>query len=212
MANYRYIAIEGNIGAGKTTLATMLSRHLNSRLILEEFEENSFLPKFYEDPSRYAFPLELSFAASRFNQLKAQLFEQDLFNNHIVADYIFYKCLIFAKTNLKEDEYELYLKLFEIINQQLPQPDLLLFLQTPVNKLQRQIRKRGRSYEQNIRDEYLLHLQDGYRDFMNTNAHLKIVLIDNTNLDFVEQPDQFAALCNLLSRDFEPGINRVAIS
>ena len=163
---YRYVAIEGNIGAGKTTLATMLHRDMGGKLILEEFEENSFLPKFYKDPERYAFPLEMSFVASRFKQLKKFLFEQDMFNNLMVADYIFYKCLIFAKNNLKEDEYNLYRHLFEIINQQLPQPDLLIYLHSPVEKLQHRIHSRGRSYEQSIPDSYLHNIQQGYFHYM----------------------------------------------
>lgn len=209
MVNYRYIAIEGNIGAGKTTLANMLSRELNSKLILEEFEENSFLPKFYEDADRYAFPLEMSFLAARFNQLKKFLFEQDLFNNSIVADYIFYKCLIFSKNNLKEDEYDLYLKLFEIINLQIPQPDLLIYLHTPLAKLKRQIHQRGRPYEQHIQDEYLLKIQEGYWDYLNKNSQQRILVIDNSSMDVVNSMEQLERIHKLLYLPFEPGITRV---
>ena len=209
MVNYRYIAVEGNIGAGKTTLAHMLSRELNSKLILEEFEENSFLPKFYEDAERYAFPLEMSFLAARFNQLKKFLFEQDLFNNSIVADYIFYKCLIFSKNNLKEDEYDLYLKLFEIINLQIPQPDLLIYLHTPLPKLKRQIQQRGRPYEQHIQDEYLLSIQEGYWDYLNKNSQQRILVIDNSSMDMVNSMEQFERIHKLLYLPFEPGITRV---
>jgi deoxyadenosine/deoxycytidine kinase len=209
MVNYRYIAVEGNIGAGKTTLAHMLSRELNSKLILEEFEENSFLPKFYEDGERYAFPLEMSFLAARFNQLKKHLFEQDLFNNTIVADYIFYKCLIFSKNNLKEDEYDLYLKLFEIINLQIPQPDLLIYLHTPLPKLKRQIQQRGRPYEQNIQDDYLLSIQEGYWDYLNKNSQQRILVIDNSTMDIVNSMEQFERIHKLLYLPFEPGITRV---
>lgn len=209
MVNYRYIAVEGNIGAGKTTLAHMLSRELNSKLILEEFEENSFLPKFYENAERYAFPLEMSFLAARFNQLKKFLFEQDLFNNSIVADYIFYKCLIFSKNNLKEDEYDLYLKLFEIINLQIPQPDLLIYLHTPLPKLKRQIQQRGRPYEQHIQDEYLLSIQEGYWDYLNKNSQQRILVIDNSSMDMVNSMEQFERIHKLLYLPFEPGITRV---
>lgn len=209
MVNYRYIAIEGNIGAGKTTLANILSRELSSKLIMEEFEENSFLPKFYEDAERYAFPLEMSFLASRFNQLKKHLFEQDLFNNTIVSDYIFYKCLIFSKNNLKEDEYDLYLKLFEIINLQIPQPDLLIYLHTPLPKLKKQIQLRGRPYEQNIQDDYLLSIQDGYWDYLNKNSQQRILVIDNSSMDMLNSMEQFERVHKLLYLPFEPGITRV---
>lgn len=207
---YRYIAIEGNIGAGKTTLAQLLSRHFNSRLILEEFEENSFLPRFYKEPERYAFPLEMSFLASRYTQLKQQLLEQDLFQTPIVADYTFSKCLVFAKSTLREDEYQLYQKLFEIIKLQLPQPDLLIFLHTPLEKLKRQIRKRGRSYEQHIPDEYLQQLGEAYREYLHQHLHLRILLIDNSSVNFQEQNAQFEQLLGLLEKDYESGIHKVS--
>jgi deoxyguanosine kinase len=128
---HSFIAIEGNIGAGKTSLAQKLSADFNTRLILEEFEDNSFLPKFYEDAKRFAFPLEMSFLASRFNQLKKQLLETDLFQQQIISDYMFAKCVLFSKINLDDDEYDLYLKLFDIINLQIRQPDLLVYLHNP---------------------------------------------------------------------------------
>lgn len=209
--NYRYIAIEGNIGAGKSTLAHMLHRELGGKLILEEFEENSFLPKFYQEPERYAFPLEMSFVASRFKQLKKHLFEQDLFNNQVIADYIFYKCLIFSKNNLKEDEYNLYLHLFEIINQQLPQPDLLIYLHTPIDKLQRQIHARGRSYEQKIEDSYLQNIQQGYFDYLYKTPQQRVLLIDNSHIDFVHNARQFEQIKELLTRPYAPGIHQVKL-
>jgi deoxyguanosine kinase len=155
LPTYEFIAIEGNIGAGKTSLAHLLSKDFGAKLILEEFEDNSFLPKFYEDNRRFAFPLEMSFLAARFNQLKKQLHEPDLFQQRIVSDYIFAKCLLFSKVTLDEDEYELYQKLFEIINLQMRQPDLLVYLHNPIEKLQWNILNRGRVYEQHITDEDL---------------------------------------------------------
>src|SRR5215467_2430689 len=140
---YHFIAIEGNIGAGKTTLAHLLSRKLNARLILEQFADNPFLPKFYENPKQYAFPLELFFMAERYKQLKALVHTKDLFQHLTISDYIFTKCLLFAKVNLPDDEFHLYQKLFDIIYQQLVQPDLLIYLHAPVQKLQKNIRKRN---------------------------------------------------------------------
>lgn len=204
---YTYIAIEGNIGAGKSTLASMLSRDWKTRLILEEFEDNSFLPKFYQDARRFAFPLEMSFLAARFNQLKNQLTEPDLFNNKIISDYIFAKCLLFSKVNLDEDEFGLYFKLFNIIQLQLPRPDLLIYLHTPIEKLQLQIAKRGRVYEQNIDHLYLENLQQSYFDYLHANADLKVLLIDCSNTDFVGKPHQYNQIKSLLCRPYTAGIH-----
>lgn len=206
---YRYIAIEGNIGAGKSTLATQLAKDWSSTLILEEFEDNSFLPKFYKDPRRYAFPLEMSFLAARFNQLKNKLTEPDLFNKQTISDYIFAKCLLFSKVNLDEDEYELYSKLFTIIQLQLPKPDLLVYLHTPIHKLQHHIAKRGRVYEQQIKDEYLLNLQNAYFSYLHANPDLRILLVDCTHLNFVENPEHYAFLKNLFQQAHEPGLHTI---
>ncbi len=206
---YRYIAIEGNIGAGKSTLANMLSNWLQASLILEEFEDNSFLPKFYKDIKRYAFPLEMSFLAARFNQLKRQLLEQDLFNKHIVSDYIFAKCLLFSKVTLDEDEYNLYYKLFDIINQQIPQPDLIIYLHCPIEKLKWNISNRGRSYEQQIEDEYLLNIQKTYFDYLHVNCQTKTVLIDCSSLDFVSNEKDFEKIKSLLYNEYSLGLNKV---
>ena len=147
MMKYNFITIEGNIGAGKTTLAHLLSRHYNARLILEAFADNPFLPKFYENPQQFAFPLELFFMAERFKQLKDLIQQKDLFQNLTISDYLFTKCLLFAKINLPDDEFRLYQRLFDIMHQQVIQPDLLLYLHSPVNKLQQNIRKRNGPYE-----------------------------------------------------------------
>src|SRR6187549_1738802 len=132
--NYHFITIEGNIGAGKTTLSHLLSEHYNARLILEEFADNPFLPKFYENPKQYAFPLELFFMAERYKQLKDLIHTQDLFQNITISDYLFTKCLLFAKVNLPDEEFRLFQKLFDIIYQQISKPDILIYLHTPVNK------------------------------------------------------------------------------
>src|SRR3954467_8207996 len=147
---YKFITIEGNIGVGKTTLAQVLSKKLNARLILEEFADNPFLPRFYENPDQYAFPLELFFMAERYKQLKELVHTGDLFQSVTISDYLFTKCLLFAKVNLPDQEFRLYQKLFEIIHHQLVQPDILIYLHAPVQKLQQNIRKRNRSYEQSI--------------------------------------------------------------
>jgi deoxyguanosine kinase len=202
---YRFITIEGNIGAGKTTLAIKLAEHLQAKLILEEFADNPFLPKFYAEPEQYAFPLELFFMAERYKQLKEMLSGQDLFSAHTVSDYLFIKSLLFAKMNLKEDEFSLYQKLFDIINPQLAQPDLLIYLHAPVAKLQQNIKKRNRSYEQQIPDSYLANVQDMYSQFIRQHP-VRTLLVDTTKMDFLRSDEDFKTLLTALGSDYPLGI------
>ncbi|OMP76662.1 MULTISPECIES: deoxynucleoside kinase [unclassified Chitinophaga] len=204
--NYKYITIEGNIGAGKTTLATRLAKHFGAQLILEEFADNPFLPKFYEKPQQYAFPLELFFMAERYKQLKDMLQTQDMFNNFFISDYLFIKSLLFAKVTLKDEEYNLYQKLFDIINPQLLQPDLLIFLNAPITKLQQNIKNRNRSYEQSIPDSYLGNLQDVYMQYIKQHP-VKTLMVDTTKVDFLRNPEEFERLLKALEQDYPPGIN-----
>ena len=202
--NYHFIAIEGNIGAGKTTLAHLLAKKLNARLVLEEFADNPFLPKFYENPQQYAFPLELFFMAERYKQLKELIHTKDLFQNVTVSDYLFTKCLLFAKVNLTEEEFRLYHKLYDIIRQPLIQPDLLIYLHVPVNKLQKNIRKRNRAYELNIPDDYLFRLQETYTHYIRQH-NLKTLFIDASNADFLGNDKHFKILLDSLEKDYENG-------
>lgn len=201
---YHFITIEGNIGAGKTTLAHLLAKHFNARLILEEFADNPFLPKFYENPHQYAFPLELFFMAERYKQLKELIHTNDLFQSITITDYLFTKCLLFAKINLPEEEYRLYQKLFEIIHQQLVQPDLLIYLHAPVNRLQQNIKKRNRSYEQSIPDEYLLNIQQTYTHYIKQH-NIKTLFIDASNADFLSNPKHLQVVIDALDQDYEQG-------
>lgn len=202
--NYHFITIEGNIGAGKTTLAHLLSRHYNARLVLEEFADNPFLPKFYENPKLYAFPLELFFMAERYKQLKDLIQQKDLFQNVTISDYLFTKCLLFAKVNLPEDEFRLYQRLFEIIHQQLVQPDLLIYLHTPVSRLQQNIKKRNRAYEQNIPDEYLFNIQETYTHYIKQH-NIKTLFIDASNADFLGNEKHLKVVIDALDKDYEDG-------
>lgn len=206
---YNYIAIEGNIGAGKTTLATRLSEEYNTRLILEQFEDNSFLPKFYEDAARYAFPLELSFLADRFQQLKNMLAMHDLFHPVTIADYFILKSLIFAKKTLVGDEFALYSRLFSIIENALPKPDLLVYLYLNISRLQQNIKKRGRSYEQKIEDDYLQKIQEGYLDYIRQQQGLRVLLIDTNNLDFVANKSDYEKLVDIIFQEYPVGLHRI---
>jgi deoxyguanosine kinase len=203
---YNFITIEGNIGAGKTTLAHLLSKHFNARLILEEFADNPFLPKFYENKEQYAFPLELFFMAERYKQLKELLQTKDMFHNITISDYLFTKCLLFAKVNLPAEEFLLYQKLFDIINPQLVQPDLLIYLHAPITRLKENIKKRNRSYEQSIESEYLLSLQETYTQFIKQH-NIKTLFIDATSADFLGNEQHFNAVLDALEKEYEPGQN-----
>ena len=197
---YHYIAIEGNIGAGKTTLAHLLSKKLNARLILEQFSDNPFLPKFYENPKQFAFPLELFFMAERYKQLKQMINTNDLFQNITISDYVFSKCLLFAKVNLAEEEFRLYQKLFDIIQQQLVFPDLIIYLHSPVEKLQKNIRKRNRAYEQTIPDEYLFNIQETYTNYIKQH-NIRTLFIDASNADFLGNEKHLQVVANALDSE-----------
>jgi deoxyadenosine/deoxycytidine kinase len=207
---YKYITIEGNIGAGKTTLAQMLQKELDANLILEQFADNPFLPKFYADKDKYSFPLELSFLAERFKQLKEMLNTRDLFNQFVVSDYLFIKSKLFAKVNLKEDEYKLYETIFDIIYLNLPKPDLIIYLHAPLSKLKSNIKLRGREYEQNIADEYLVDLQNAYLQLLKSEQ-FKTLIIDTTQIDFVKNPEQFQKIMNQLDKEYENGVHFINI-
>lgn len=207
---YHFITIEGNIGAGKTTLAHLLSRHYNARLILEAFADNPFLPKFYESPQQFAFPLELFFMAERYKQLKELIQQKDLFQNVTVSDYLFTKCLLFAKVNLPADEFRLYQRLFEIIHQQLIEPDILIYLHSPVQKLQQNIKKRARVYEQKIPDSYLQNIQETYTQYI--KQHERITLfIDATHADFLGNEQHLQTIVSALDQDYKNGLHYITL-
>jgi deoxyadenosine/deoxycytidine kinase len=201
---YNFITIEGNIGAGKTTLSHILSKHYNGRLILEEFADNPFLPKFYESPEQYAFPLELFFMAERYKQLKDLLQTKDMFQTVTISDYLFTKCLLFAKVNLPSEEFRLYQKLFDIINPQIIQPDILIYLHTPVSKLQENIRKRNRDYEQSIPNDYLFSLQETYTQYIKQH-NIKTLFVDASNADFIGNENHVKVITEALDKEYESG-------
>lgn len=186
LSKYRYIAIEGNIGAGKTSLATQIATEFNAKLILERFKDNPFLPKFYENQARYAFPLEMSFLADRYQQLLEDITQFDLFKDCVVADYDGYKSLIFAQVTLAEEEYNLYKKLFQLMHKELPKPDVYVYLYQSTERLLENIKKRGRSFEKSIDPEYLSKINDGYFEFIKTLPKERVKIIDISEKDFVK--------------------------
>jgi deoxyadenosine/deoxycytidine kinase len=196
LQQFNYIAIEGNIGAGKTTLSTKLAEDCNAKLVLERCADNPFLPKFYKDQSRYAFPLEMSFLADRYQQLSDDLAQFDLFKDFVVADYHIFKSLIFAKVTLQEDEFRLYKTMFDIIHKEMPKPDLYVYLYQNTDRLLENIKKRGRSYEQEIPADYLEKINQGYLDYIKTQTDLNALIIDVSDLDFVKKQEDYVFLLN----------------
>ena len=208
---YNYIAIEGNIGAGKTTLASRMSEEFNARLILERFEDNSFLPKFYEQPDIYAFPLEMSFLADRYQQLKDKLPMQELFSTFTISDYYIDKSLIFARNNLKPDEFNLYSRLFHIISSFLPRPDLLIYLYLDIDRLQENIKKRGRDYERLIQSSYLENIQAGYLNHFRSLKGMRILILNTNKVDFMENKEDYESFLEVIHTDYDEGIHRVLV-
>ncbi|HLN21621.1 MAG TPA: deoxynucleoside kinase [Bacteroidales bacterium] len=209
---YNYVVIEGNIGAGKTTLATRIATEYNASLVLERFADNPFLPKFYVDPAKYSFQLELSFLASRYRQLKDELISQDLFRSFTIADYYFAKSLVFAASTLDGDEFNLYRQIFYIIYGSLPKPDIYIYLHMSIERLLNNISKRGRPYEENITAEYLQKIQDSYFSFFRQNPDNKYLIIDVNNLDFVSDESHYDKIRRVIfEKDYPPGINKVIV-
>ena len=197
---YNYIAIEGNIGAGKTSLAKMMSDEFNAKLVLERFADNPFLPKFYKDKERFAFPLEMSFLADRYQQLSDDLAQLDLFKNFVISDYYIFKSLIFAQITLQKEEYKLYRKMFDLMYKEISKPDLYVYLYQNTERLLENIKKRGRTYEQNIEANYLQKIHDGYKNFINTQQDLNILVIDVSEIDFVNTKQDYTTIINRIKK------------
>jgi 2-amino-4-hydroxy-6-hydroxymethyldihydropteridine diphosphokinase len=193
-----FIAIEGNIGAGKTSLAIKISEDFNAKLILEQFADNPFLPKFYEDQARYAFPLEMSFLAERYQQFTDDTSQFDLFKNFMISDYDIFKSLIFAKVTLQEEEFKLYRKVFDVMYKEIKKPGLYVYLYQNTDRLLENIKKRDRDYEQNIPQDYLEKINRGYLDFINSAQEHQILIIDISELDFVENKNDYGVIIDKL--------------
>lgn len=206
---YNYIVIEGNIGAGKTTLAKMLAADYQANLLLEEFADNPFLPKFYQNPEKYAFHVELSFLATRYQQLVNKLPYQNLFKTFSLADFYFSKSLLFARITLSEPEYRLYRQIFNIIYKSIPRPDLYVYLHVNVDKLIENIQQRGRDYEQDLQTDYLKQLEKEYFNYMKRQTDMPIVVLDMNNIDFVEKMSDYERVKDaIFNKEHLLGINR----
>jgi deoxyguanosine kinase len=201
---YNFVTIEGNIGAGKTTLTNLLGKHYNANVILEEFADNPFLPKFYENATQNALPLELFFMAERYKQMQDLAVKKDMFQQIVISDYLFTKCLLFSKVNLNEEEFRLYKRLYDIMASQFKQPDILIYLHAPVQKLQQNIKKRNREYEQNISDDYLFHIQETYTSYIKQH-HITTLFVDASNADFLENETHLQTIIEALNKDYDPG-------
>ena len=208
---YKFISIEGNIGVGKTTLAKRLSLDFKSRLLLEQFANNPFLPKFYKNPKEYAFPLELFFMAERYSQLKKHK-EQDLFQPITIADYFFIKSKLFSDTNLGPDEKRLFNRLFEIMFSSLSTPDLVVYLYSNIDRLQKNIQKRGRVFEKEISNEYLQNIQEKYLDFLNKQNIFPVLILDVSEVDFIENKRVYQKIKSLISSKYDIGVHRFNLS
>ena len=207
---YNHLAIEGNIGSGKTTLATMLAKEYDVRLILEKFSDNPFLPKFYKDPEKHAFPLELFFMAERYHQLKKNK-QQDIFQPQKISDYFFAKSKLFAKNNLKIDEKQLFDRFFDIIFSSLENPDLVVYLYSSIDRLKKNIIKRGRSFELDISKDYLSNIQQNYLDYLRKQSLFPVLLLDVTNVDFVKDQTVYNSIKRAINNTYSVGIHKVVL-
>ena len=208
---HNFIAIEGNIGAGKTTLSQMLSQDFGTRLILEEFSDNPFLPMFYENPERHAFSVELFFMSERYQQIQQTMLAQDLFQQKTIADYFFMKTLLFANTTLKGEEYRLFQRFFNILNASFPKPQLLVYLHRSVEKVIQQIKHRGREYEQEISADYLLKIQTAYLEYFKVETDIPILILDVEDVDFVNNKEHYHIIRDCINRPYTIGMHRISL-
>ncbi|MEE2953602.1 MAG: deoxynucleoside kinase [Bacteroidota bacterium] len=205
---YNFISIEGNIGAGKTSLAKKLSTDHNARLILESFSDNPFLPKFYKKPKKYAFSLELFFMAERYSQMQ----QQDLFHSLTISDYLFVKSKLFAQNNLQDDELFLFNKLFSTMSTSIPNPQLVVYLYSSIERLQYNISKRGRAFEQYITAEYLQNIQNNYLDYFHKQKLHPILIIDVTNIDFLKNESDYQKIKSAITSNYKVGVHNLTIT
>jgi deoxyguanosine kinase len=204
---YKHVAIEGNIGSGKTTVSKMLAERMEARLILEQFADNPFLPTFYEDREKWAFPLEMSFLAERYTQTHDQLPTPDLFGTAVISDYMIWKSLVFARINLKPMEFDLYQRFFDLMFSAFPRPELVVYMNRDLSDLQRQIAMRGRAYEQGMDSDYLRNVEQSYMEFFAQLVHTPVIILNVTGVDFTSQPLALEQLESLIDSPHKPGVS-----
>lgn len=209
---YNYIVIEGNIGSGKTSFCNKLGDQYGCKVILEDFEDNPFLPFFYENPERYAFTVELFFLTERQKQLQRHLVNQDLFTTFTVADYAFIKSLLFSRKNLTEEEYRTFNKIFNVFNSAIPQPDIIVYFHRGIQELKQLIHSRGRPYEQDITEEYLQIIQNSYFEYFRNILSFPILIVDISEVDFLTNETHFKTVESLIRKKYQPGVHRFSIS
>jgi deoxyguanosine kinase len=206
---HHFIAIEGAIGAGKSTLAKMLASELQTTLLLEEFTDNPYLPKFYKEPEKYALELELSLLLERYQQMSGQAEIQRLLDSPCVSDYYFVKSLLFANINLSEEQYLLFKRTFELITDKLPEPDLIVYLNRPVVLLRQHIQKRGRAYEQEITTSYLATIQNAYIAYFKTLKNQRILILNIGEMDFETKKEDYKKISALINKSYPTGITEL---
>ncbi len=209
---YNYISIEGNIGTGKTSFCRKMQNIHSCKLVLETFNDNPFLPMFYKDPERYAFTVELFFMTERHKQLQNNLISQDLFFDFTLSDYFFTKTLLFARNNLGEEEFRLFQKLYKVLNQTFPQPDILVYFHRHVDILMENIKARGRDFEKDITKDYLIQIQDSYFEYFRNILSHPVLIIDMGEIDFVHNEKSFNAVQSLFYKEYNPGVHRMTLS
>jgi deoxyguanosine kinase len=207
---YKYICIEGNIGAGKTSFCHLLKSEHNCKLILEEFDDNPFLPLFYDTPERFGFTLELFFMTERYKQMEHEL-TTDLFSDFTVADYTFMKTLLFARKNLKDKEYKVFQKMFTVLEMTFPKPELLVYFHRNVDILMDNIKRRGRNYESKISARYLEEIQNSYFEYFRNILSFPVLIIDLKDIDFVSNPRNYEDIKYLLTKKYQPGVHRASL-
>ncbi len=200
LSRFQYLTVEGNIGAGKTSLVQLIAQEFNAKLILERFADNPFLPKFYEDMERYAFPLEMSFLADRYQRLQDDIAQFDLFKDFVVSDYDVFKSLIFAKVTLSSEEFMLYKKVFDLMYRNLTKPGLYVYLYQNTERLLEHIKKRGRDYEQKIPADYLDKINKGYLQFIKSQPEFNIRIIDVSKRDFIANRSDYISIIEEISK------------
>ena len=208
---YKFIAIEGNIGSGKTSLVNLLSKEFNGRMLLEEFEDNPFLPLFYKNPERYAFTVELFFMTERYKQMQ-DLNTPDLFHSHLFSDFSFIKTLLFARKNLEKEEYKLFQMLFGVMNKSFPSPDLLVYIHRDTDYLLQKIHERNRSYEQEIQADYLQMIQDSYFEYLRNITSFPVLILDLKDMDFIAHKQHYETIKFLISKPYQPGVHRMSVN